>query len=85
MGPTHAMAGFVFWFGLSRLNVSPPLGIIAIVLGSLLSDIDHPNGTLRQMLELPQFLAHPVQEILPHGIPLTQSGRGSLLRPSSLA
>jgi inner membrane protein len=60
------MAGFVLWFGLSRLNSSPFLGIIAIVLGSLLPDIDHPNGTIRQILELPQFLAHPVQEILPH-------------------
>ena len=60
------MAGFVLWFGLSRLNISSPLGIIAIVLGSLLPDIDHPNGTIRQMLELPQFLAHPIQTIAPH-------------------
>jgi len=66
MGSTHATAGFVLWFGLSRLNVSPPLGIVAVLLGSLLPDIDHPNSTIRQMLELPQFLLHPVQEILPH-------------------
>src|SRR5256885_4749417 len=66
MGSTHAMAGFGIWFGLSRLSISTPLGIIAIILGFLLPDIDHLNGPIRQMLDLPRFLAHPVQEILPH-------------------
>jgi len=69
MGATHALARFVLWFGLSRLNVSPPLGIIAIILGSLVPDIDHPNGTIRQMLELRQLLAHPIQTMAPHRAP----------------
>lgn len=66
MGSTHAMAGFVIWFSMMRANISPPLGIIAVVLGSLLPDIDHPNGTLRQMMDLPKFLKQPVSEIIPH-------------------
>ena len=66
MGSTHAMAGFVIWFAMVRANISPPLGIIAVVLGSLLPDIDHPNGTLRQMMDLPEFLKHPIGEIIPH-------------------
>jgi len=66
MGSTHAMAGFVIWFAMVRVNVSPPLGIIAVVLGSLLPDIDHPNGTIRQMMDLPRFLKQPINEIIPH-------------------
>src|SRR2546428_7629001 len=66
MGSTHAMAGFVIWFSMVRANISPPLGIIAVVLGSLLPDIDHPNGTIRQMMDLPQFLKHPIATIIPH-------------------
>ena len=66
MGSTHALAGFVVWFSLEKAHFSPSLGIFVIVIGSLLPDIDHPNGTLRQMMKLPQFLAHPVGEIIPH-------------------
>src|SRR5207249_12255934 len=66
MGSTHAMAGFVIWFSMVRANISPPLGIIAVVLGSLLPDIDHPNGTLRQMMDLPKLLKQPISEIIPH-------------------
>src|SRR5438094_7914039 len=66
MGSTYAMAGFVIWFSMVRTNISPPLGIIAVVLGSLLPDIDHPNGTIRQMMDLPQFLKHPISTIIPH-------------------
>ena len=66
MGSTHAMAGFVIWYALERAHLSPPLGIIVLVIGSLLPDIDHPHGTLRQMMDLPKFLAQPVSEILPH-------------------
>ena len=66
MGSTHAMAGFVIWFAMVRATISPPLGIIAVVLGSLLPDIDHPNGTIRQMMDLPQFLKHPITTIIPH-------------------
>ena len=40
MGSTHPMAGFVIWFSMMRANISPPLGIIVVVLGSLLPDID---------------------------------------------
>ena len=60
------MAGFVVWFSMLRANISPPLGIIAVVLGSLLPDIDHPNGTIRQMMDLPRFLKHPISTIIPH-------------------
>ncbi len=66
MGSTHAMAGFVVWFSIERAHLSPPLGIVACVIGSLLPDIDHPNGTIRQMMELPKFLKQPVSEIIPH-------------------
>jgi inner membrane protein len=66
MGSTHAMAGFVIWFAMVRANISPPLGVIAVILGSLLPDIDHPNGTLRQMMDLPKFLRQPIGEIIPH-------------------
>ena len=66
MGSTHAMAGFVIWFAMAKANISPPLGIIAIVIGSLLPDIDHPNGTIRQMMDLPKFLRQTVSEIIPH-------------------
>jgi len=52
------MAGFVIWLAMVRANISPPLGIIAVVLGSLLPDIDHPNGTIRQMMELPKIIPH---------------------------
>jgi inner membrane protein len=63
------MAGFVIWFAMVRANISPPLGIIAVVLGSVLPDIDHPNGTLRQMMDLPKFLKQPISTIIPHGGP----------------
>ncbi len=66
MGSTHAMAGFVIWFAMVRANISPPLGIIVVVLGSILPDIDHPNGTLRQMLDLPKFLKQPIATVIPH-------------------
>ena len=60
------MAGFVIWFALESVHLSPPLGIVVLVTGSLLPDIDHPQGTLRQMMDLPRFLARPIGEILPH-------------------
>src|SRR5690349_5555830 len=66
MGSTHAMAGFVIWFSMVRANISPPLGIIALVLGSILPDIDHPNGTLRQLMDLPKFLRQPINTVIPH-------------------
>jgi inner membrane protein len=66
MGSTHAMAGFVIWFAMVRANISPPPGIIVVVLGSILPDIDHPNGTLRQMMDLPKFLRQPISAIIPH-------------------
>jgi inner membrane protein len=66
MGSTHAMAGFVLWLALEKAHVSPPIGIIVVVVGSVLPDIDHPNGTIRQLVELPEFLKHPVAEIIPH-------------------
>src|SRR2546428_13479401 len=84
MGSTHAMAGFVIWFAMVKANVSPPLGIIAVVLGSLLPDIDHPNGTIRQMMDLPQFLKHPITTIIPHREPTHTIWAGilfSLLTP----
>src|SRR5437667_12444637 len=66
MGSTHALAGFVIWFAMVMSNISPPIGIILFILGSLLPDIDHPNGTLRQMMDLPKFLKQPIGEIIPH-------------------
>ena len=66
MGSTHAMAGFVLWLAMEKSHLSPPLGIIAVVVGSVLPDVDHPNGTIRQLVELPEFLKHPISEIIPH-------------------
>src|SRR5712692_3655558 len=66
MGSTHALAGLLLWFSFEKAGLSAPLGIIAFVLGALLPDIDHPNGTIRQLAELPDFLARPVAEIIPH-------------------
>src|SRR5438034_10856281 len=79
MGSTHAMAGFVIWFSMVRANISPPLGIIAVVLGSLLPDIDHPNGTLRQMMDLPKLLKQPISEIIPQRGPTNSNWAGILL------
>jgi len=66
MGSTHAMAGFVIWLAMVRANISPPLGIIAVVLRSRLPGIDHPNGTIRQMMQLPKFLKQPMREVIRH-------------------
>ena len=68
MGTTHVLFSLLIYFLLWRLNLIAieGLSLIFIVIGSILPDIDHPNGLIYQFLSLPEWLVKGITSLDRH-------------------